>query len=190
MGYLNSASSMLLHQEPDNELLNTLQQNWERMVSRRMDVSGGLGALPDSEAFGNDYELNPEYAYNETCAAIASLLWNWQMLSLTDEVCYSDLFEWQLYNAVTVGMGWEGVTYFYNNPTLSRGGLCRQPWYSIPCCPSNISRTYADLGKYIASANLNEVWLHQYISSEIGLDQAGGLKLHIQSGFLEWCRKN
>ncbi len=183
MGYLNTAAAMLLQERPESDLLNTLQKSWEHMVSRRMDISGGLGALPDSEAFGNDFELNPEYAYNETCAAIASLLWNWQMLSLTDKVCFSDLFEWQLYNAVSVGMGWEGDSYFYNNPTLSRGGIRRQPWYSIPCCPSNISRTYADLGKYIVSGDSDEVWLHQYLSSEIVLGQASGLKLSIHSEF-------
>lgn len=183
LGYLNTASAMLLHTQPDQELLDALLENWEHLVSRRMDVSGGLGALPDSEAFGNDYELNPEYAYNETCAALASLFWNWQMLQLTRQARFADLFEWQLYNAASVGMGWQGDRYFYNNPTLCRGGITRQPWYSIPCCPSNLSRTYADLGKYIATSDADNLWLHQLIGSEIQLNQPTGLKLTVRSEF-------
>ena len=69
-----------------------------------MDVTGGLGALPDREGFGRDYELNPEVAYNETCAAIASVLWNWQLALMTNSAKFTDLMEWQLYNAVLPGM--------------------------------------------------------------------------------------
>lgn len=181
MGYLNTAAAMLARSQPEAELIHTLEENWEHMVTRRMDVSGGLGALPVSEAFGRDYELNPEVAYNETCAAVASLLWSWQMLLLTRQARYADLCEWQLYNAVSVGMGTDGQHYFYNNPTLCRGGIDRKPWYSIPCCPSNLSRTFADLGKYVATADSHEIWLHQYIGGEVSFDQSDGLRITIES---------
>jgi uncharacterized protein len=172
-GYLETAQAMLLRDQPDAELLKTMQRAWNHMVTRRMDGTGGLGALPDLEGFGRDYELNPESAYNETCAALASLFWNWQMGALTGDARYSDLFEWQLYNAVSVGMGWTGESYLYNNPTLCRGGIVRQPWYSIPCCPSNLSRTFADLGKYIFSFDENSIWVNQYIGciSPAGIPQ-------------------
>ena len=39
-----------------------------------------LGALPLIEGFGRDYELPPETAYNETCAALGSMFWSGQML--------------------------------------------------------------------------------------------------------------
>ncbi len=191
MGYLNTAAAMLLKAEGeqmDEALLHTLASSWERMVTRRMDVTGGLGALPVSEAFGNDFELNPETAYNETCAALASLFWNWQMLLLTGEAKYADLFEWQLYNAAAVGMGWQGDTYLYNNPTLCRGGIKRQPWYSIPCCPSNLSRTYADLARYVTSSDDTDVYIHQYIGGEYVLDAAKGVRLKIHSQ-LPWQGK-
>ena len=180
-GYLETAQAMLLHAQPDAELLATMQTAWEHMVTRRMDVTGGLGALPDLEGFGRDDELKPESAYNETCAALACLFWNWQMVTLTTEAKYSDLFEWQLYNAVSVGMGWQGDSYFYNNPTLCRGGITRQPWYSIPCCPSNLSRTYADLGKYLFSAAEKAIWVHQYIGCTATLIEPLGVQLTIES---------
>lgn len=180
-GYLETAQAMLLHAQPDEKLLATMQAAWEHMVTRRMDVTGGLGALPDLEGFGRDDELNPETAYNETCAALACLFWNWQMATLTVEARYSDLFEWQLYNAASVGMGWQGDRYLYNNPTLCRGGILRRPWYSIPCCPSNLSRTYADLGKYLFSAAEKAIWVHQYIGCTTTLIEPVEVQLTIES---------
>ncbi len=105
----------------------------------------GLGALPGIEGFGRDYELNPEYAYAETCAALGGLFWNWEMSALTGAAKYADLFEWQLYNAAAVGMGLDGKSYFYNNPLTAHGEVQRRPWFAVPCCPSNLSRTWADL---------------------------------------------
>ena len=91
------------------------------------------------EGFGCDYELDPEIAYAETCAALGCLFWNWEMLLIAGHACYADLFEWQLYNAASVGMGADGRSYLYNNPLTSTGGITRQPWFEVPCCPSNLS---------------------------------------------------
>jgi DUF1680 family protein len=161
------------------KILPTLERAWEHMVTRRMYVTGGIGSLPAMEGFGNDYELDPEFAYAETCAALASMFWSWEMTQLTNEAKYGDLFEWQLYNAAAVGMGLDGTGYLYNNPLACHGGITRKPWYAVPCCPSNISRTWADLGKYISSSNksLSEIWIHQYISSQFE-NELGKVELH------------
>jgi hypothetical protein len=127
-GYLETAIAMLLRIQPEESLLSTLEQAWERMVTRRMYITGGLGAVPGLEGFGDDYELDPEYAYAESCASIASLLWNWEMTLITKNARFSDLFEWQLYNATAVGMGQNGDSYLYNNPLTVRdtqGMVCR-----------------------------------------------------------------
>ena len=184
-GYLETAQAMLLRSQPDETLLKTMQAAWNHMVSCRMDVSGGLGALPDLEGFGNDYELNPETAYNETCAALSGLFWNWQMALLSGDAKYTDLFEWQLYNAAAVGMGLSGENYLYNNPLLCRGGITRQPWYSIPCCPSNLSRTYADLARYIFSSDRENLWVHQYFGCQAQVDLGEMVNIKLQSG-LPW----
>ncbi|HLO13262.1 MAG TPA: beta-L-arabinofuranosidase domain-containing protein, partial [Anaerolineales bacterium] len=187
-GYLETAIAMLCREKLDESLVSTLEQAWERMVTRRMYITGGLGAAPEIEGFGSDYELDPEYAYNETCASIASLLWNWEMVLLTREAHYSDLFEWQLYNGTNVGMGQNGDTYLYNNPLEVHGGVTRKEWYVVPCCPSNLSRTFADLGKYVYSFDPNNLWIHQYISSETTVDIAGPVKVKIESE-LPWNGK-
>ncbi len=176
--YLETAAARLARQGGDRLLLPTLERAWERMVRRRMYLTGGIGSLPGMEGFGKDDELNPEVAYAETCAALGCLFWNWEMAQLTGESRYSDLFEWQLYNAAAVGMGLEGDTYLYNNPLASRGSVTRRGWYAVPCCPSNLSRTLADLGKYIYTTDAAGVTVHQYISSlmEAGKGEDGAVK--------------
>lgn len=187
-GYLEAAIAMLLREKREEKLLSALQKAWEHMVTRRMYITGGLGAVPGLEGFGKDYELDPEYAYAETCASIASLLWNWEMALLTHDARYSDLFEWQLYNATNVGMGQKGDTYLYNNPLEVHGGVTRKAWYIVPCCPSNLSRTFADLGKYIFSFEENNLWIHQYVSSETTLDLGVPVNVRIDSE-LPWGGK-
>jgi uncharacterized protein len=189
-GYLETAIAMLCREDrkadwQSGRPVNTLEQAWDRMVARRMYVTGGLGSAPEIEGFGADYDLNPEFAYAETCASIASLLWNWEMTLLTRDARYSDLFEWQLYNAASVGMGQDGQTYLYNNPLAVHGGVTRKGWYSVPCCPSNLARTFADLGKYVISAEAKDIWIHQYVGSETILDIGYPVKLRIDSG-LPW----
>ncbi len=196
-GYLETAIAMLCRSKSDwqhrmicsanhgsvqvSDLLPTLEQAWERMVTRRMYITGGLGSAPEIEGFGDDYDLDPELAYAETCASIASLLWNWEMSLLTQKAQYDDLFEWQLYNATAVGMGQNGDTYLYNNPLEVHGGVTRQGWYICPCCPSNLSRTFADLGKYIYSFEGNRIWIHQYIGSETTIEAGIPVQIKIES---------
>ena len=182
-GYLETALAMISREKPDETLLSTLEQAWQRMVTRRMYITGGLGAAPEIEGFGGDYDLDPELAYAETCASIASLLWNWEMVLLTKKAQYSDLFEWQLYNATIVGMGQNSDTYLYNNPLAVHHGVTRKEWFSCPCCPSNLSRTFADLGKYIYSFNETNLWIHQYVSSETTIDMGTPVKIKIESEF-------
>jgi len=186
--YLETAIAMLARESGDRTFISTLERAWEHMVTRRMYITGGIGSLPDMEGFGNDYELDPEYAYTETCAALASIFWNWEMAQITHQAKYSDLLEWQLYNAAAVGMGLDGASYFYNNPLTCRGGVTRKPWYAVPCCPSNISRTWADLGKYIYSSSKDEIHIHQYISSETTVDVGIPVKIKIESE-LPWSGK-
>ncbi len=182
-GYLATAMTMLYRETGDRSILQTLTEAWDRMVRRRMYVTGGVGSLPVIEGFGRDYELDNRYAYCETCAALASIFWSREMLLATGEARYADLIEWQLYNAASAGIALDGRSYLYRNP-LDSEGQTRRPWYATACCPSNISRAWASLGKYILTFNNNDVWIHQYIGSTAVIG-AAGVRITIDSG-LPW----
>lgn len=186
--YLNAAAAMLAMDEHDNSDLPRLTGLWEQMVDRRMYVTGGIGSLPLIEGFGKDYELDPELAYNETCAALGSILWNHEMALLTGESRFDDLFEWQLYNAASVGIGLDGCSYFYNNPLTTRAQYKREPWYDIPCCPSNLSRVWASIADHAVSVHEDEIRVHQYIGCDVTLDNGQTISLHMESG-LPWDGK-
>lgn len=186
--YLQTAVAMLHRVTGDATLLPALEAAWNRMVNRRMHITGGTGSVPEIEGFGRDYELDPELAYAETCAALGCLFWNWQMSLITGEARYADLFEWQLYNAAAAGMGLNGRSYLYNNPLASRGDITRQPWYRVPCCPSNLSRTWASLSEYLYGQAPGQVWVHQYVDSRAEVDVGAPLTLEVTSG-LPWQGK-
>ncbi len=187
--YLQTAAAMLSRLSGDRSLLPALEQSWERMVVRRMYLTGGIGSLPEMEGFGRDFELDPESAYAETCAALGCMFWNWEMSRLTGQARYSDLFEQQLYNAAAVGMGLDGRCYLYNNPLLCRGGVQRQPWFAIPCCPSNLSRAWASLPHRIYLQYTDAIEVQQYISSRAVFRlEERSLAIQQQSG-LPWNGK-
>ena len=183
--YLKTAEAMLAQVPEQESRIQPLRQVWEQMVTRRMYVTGGIGSLPLSEGFGRDYELDPEVAYAETCAALGCMFWDHEMTRLTGEARFADLFEWQLYNAASVGIGRDGCSYFYNNPLVNQGDISRAGWYDIPCCPSNLSRVWASLGRYVCSYDHSEIRVQQYISSDIHLDCDQSIKLKMKSD-LPW----
>lgn len=91
MLYLAVGAADVLLETGDETLLPAILAHWKSMTERRSYVSGGLGARYEGEAFGKDYELPAEHAYTETCAAIASVMWNYRLLLLTGEaLCRRD----------------------------------------------------------------------------------------------------
>jgi DUF1680 family protein len=187
--YLETAAAMIDRLTGQEIYRTTLKKSWCHMVDKRMYVTGGIGSLPVIEGFGRDYELDPEYAYAETCAGLGSLFWDREMARLIGEASFADLYEWQLYNAVLVGMGLEGKTYFYNNPLASRGGIERRNWYEVPCCPSNLSRTIAWLQRDVLTVREDSIDISQYFSSKHVIEvENGEIAIEISSE-LPWDGK-
>ncbi len=151
----------------EQALLGTAASWWQDMTSAKMYVTGGVGARERGEAFGESYELPNDTAYCETCAAVASIMWNWRLLLATGEAQYADLMERTLFNGFLSGVSLDGRRFFYVNPLLSRRGSERQAWYDCACCPPNVMRLLASFGHYVATADETGVQLHQYVPSSL-----------------------
>ena len=160
--YLLCGVADLYAETGEAALAETLERLWTDMTQHKMAITGGVGARHEQEAFGAGYELPNDRCYNETCAQIASVMWNWRMLLTTGESRFADLMEWTLYNGVLPGISLDGESYFYVNPLLSRGGVSRREWYECACCPPNVMRTLACLPGYFASTSAAEIQLHLY----------------------------
>jgi len=153
---------------------------WENMVSKKMYVTGGIGAKHDGEQFGANYELPNLTAYNETCAAIGNVYWNHRLHNLYGEVKYFDVIERTLYNGLISGLSLDGTHFFYPNALESdgvyksnRGSCTRQAWFDCSCCPTNIIRFIPSIPGLIYSKGKDEVYVNLYASSNADIDLNG-----------------
>ena len=164
--YLNTGAADVVLENGGNGLLVALDRMWESMTTRQMSVTGGIGARWETEGMGDDFEL-PNRAYNETCAAIGSIMWNWRMLHIQPHRRYADLIERLLYNAVLPGVADDGSCYFYQNPLADDGTHRRQEWFETACCPTNWIRLAATLPGYLFGRSEGATWVHQYLAAEL-----------------------
>jgi DUF1680 family protein len=145
---------------------------WDNVVGKKLHLTGGVGARAAGEAYGDDYEL-PNNCYNETCAAIAFLMWNHRMFLLTGEARYMDVFERTLYNGFPSGVSLAGDRFFYPNPleydgkaVNNHGHAGRAPWFGCACCPPNVLRTLAALTGYFYAVRDDRLYVNLYAQSE------------------------
>lgn len=164
-----------------DRLLASQLAQWDDMVSSKTYLTGGVGSRHIDEAFGDAYELPPDRAYCETCAAIASIHWNWRLLLVTGEARFADLIERTLYNGFLGGVGLDGRSFFYVNPLHARDpkAAARQPWYSCACCPPNIMRLLASLEHYLATTSPGALQLHHYVPSELRAADPDGREIAV-----------
>ncbi len=186
--YLAAGVTDVYLETGDRELLAVMEDQWRDMTSAKTYITGGLGAHHQDEAFGDPFELPPDRCYGETCAAIASIMWNWRMLLATGDGRYADLLERTLYNGFLAGLALDGSGFSYVNPLQVRSehrdpverGARRQPWYDVACCPPNAMRLLASLQHYIATVREADLQIHQYMPARLGVDAADGGRLEVE----------
>jgi DUF1680 family protein len=189
--YLEAGIVDVATETGDEALLASSVARWEDMVATKTYLTGGNGSRHSDEAFGDRFELPPDRAYNETCAAIASFQWSWRLLLATGEARYADLMERVLYNAFGAAISTDGQRFFYVNPLHRRTGHVegddpgrRHEWFSCACCPPNIMRLLASLQHYVATTAADTVYLHLFTGSQITVPLADGtLGLAVTTGY-------
>jgi uncharacterized protein len=176
----------------DQALLAAVERRWHDLVRTRTYLTGGMGSRHRDESFGDPFELPPDRAYAETCAAIASVMLGWRLLLATGQPGYADAIERAIYNGVLSGISLTGTRFFYVNPLQRRTHHADEPpghgeraaWYPCACCPPNLMRLLSSWEQYLASSDDSGVQLHQYATSEIQADVAGGTaRLSVHTGY-------
>jgi DUF1680 family protein len=178
--YLTAGVTDVYLETGEQALFGAMERLWCDMTARKMHLTGGFGARFDGESFGEAYELPADRCYCETCAAIASMMWNWRMLLATGEARYADLLEHSLYNGFLSGVSLDGRRYFYVNPLQSRGGIERPEWYGCACCPPNVMRQIALVGHYVATVDETGLQIHQYASARIEAELGTGRRVALR----------
>ncbi|MDF2439911.1 MAG: uncharacterized protein JWN98_895 [Abditibacteriota bacterium] len=171
--------------EGDDQFAPAMKRLWHDVTTRKMHITGGLGARHDGEAFGAAYELPNASTYCETCAAIGLVMWAHRMLLLTGEAGYADVMERALYNGVLSGLSLDGTEYFYVNPLENDGKHRRSQWFGCACCPPNVARLLAQLPGYFYSTSHNAIWLHLYAqcTTTVELQDEQRVTLNLQTQY-------
>lgn len=184
-GYLYAGVADVAALTGDKDYLKAIDRIWNNIVSKKMHLTGGIGASRHGEAFGKNYELPNKSAYLETCAAIANALFNHRMFLLHGDGKYIDVLERIIYNGFLSGISLSGDRFFYPNPLASdgkypfnQGSTVRNPWFGCSCCPVNVVRFIPSIAGYVYAVREDSVYVNLYLggSGRVPLD-GGEVKL-------------
>jgi DUF1680 family protein len=175
--YMYAAMTDIAGMMNDSAYRSAVEKIWDNVVSKKIYITGGLGAKHEGEAFGDNYELPNKTAYNETCAAIGSVYWNNRMFLLTGDAKYIDVLERTLYNGLISGVSLSGNLFFYPNCLLSdgkykfnQGSLTRKPWFDCSCCPSNVIRFIPSVPNYIYAHKDDCLYVNLFIAGKADVE--------------------
>jgi DUF1680 family protein len=201
--YLYAGVADIVAETGDESLMAVLESLWQSVVTQKMHITGGCGALYDGaspdgspaqhtitrvhQAYGRAYQLPNSTAHNETCANIANAMWNWRMLLLTGEARFADVMELVFYNSALAGISLDGKKFFYTNtlrqvddlPYKLRWSRTRSEYISCFCCPPNLVRMIAEVNGYAYSLSTDALWVHLYGSSVLETTTASGDTLQV-----------
>jgi uncharacterized protein len=193
--YLASGATDVAVETGDDELLRSLDRQWDATVARRTYVTGGQGSHHQDEAFGDDWELPADRAYSETCAGVASVMFSWRLLLAQGDPRHADQIERTLFNVIETSPSAQGTAFYYANTLHQRQpgseaeadvvsprahSSLRAPWFDVSCCPPNTARTFASLAAYVATADASGIQLHQYAPASIRTTLADGQEVALE----------
>ena len=149
------------------EYFDTAERMWRDAVTRKMYVTGGVGAT-GNEGFGEPYALPNISAYSETCAVLMFITFNHRMFLATGDGKYIDVMERGMYNNALSGVSASGDRFFYVNRLASAGDGRDTRWQraSLECCPPNLVRFLAGMPGLVYAQNNRTVYVNLYVSSE------------------------
>lgn len=171
--YLYSGMADVAAITNDKAYVAALNKIWENLVTKKLYITGGIGAEAGHEGFGPDYELPNMSAYNETCASIGSIFWNYRMFLLSGDSKYFDIVEQTLYNGMVDGVSLTGDHFFYPNPLESMGQHSRSEWFGCACCPSNVCRFIPSVPGYVYGQTDNRIYVNLYLQSSAAVELNG-----------------
>ncbi|MBQ9431600.1 MAG: glycoside hydrolase family 127 protein [Kiritimatiellae bacterium] len=177
--YFYSAMTGIGARLGDNELASAADKIYANAIDRKEYLTGGVGAEPQSEAFGKDYDLR-QNGYCESCASCGMSFWSTELHALHGSPRPEDVRERLLYNNLLGSISADGENFYYQNP-LDQDNM-RYPWHGCPCCIGNIPRTLFALKDtlFSVSADGKTLWVDHFMDIENATAEVGGAKIKIR----------
>lgn len=179
--YMYSAMADVMAKCDDRTLAPALESIWHNIADTKIHITGGLGSVPGIEGFGPEYELPNKDTYDETCAAVGNVFFNYRMFLATGDAKYVDMAETSLYNNVLAGVNLEGNRFFYVNvlqadgkKAFNHGRAGRSPWFGTACCPSNMARLIPQIPGMVYSHTADDIFCGFYAGCSVNVPLASG----------------
>lgn len=186
--YLYAGMADIYAHYADTTLLPALNSIWHNIADTKIHINGGLGSVAGYEGFGPEYNLPNVETYDETCAAVGNVFFNYRMFLATGDAKYIDMAETSLYNNVLAGINLEGNRFFYVNVLQTDGKRAfnkkhvgRFPWFGTACCPSNMARLIPQISGMVYSHTENDIYCGLYAGSSVTVPLQSGNVLLKQS---------
>lgn len=171
----------------DKDIVQALLTLYEDLKTKQY-ISGGIGSYRIGEILTIPYDTPNLTAYNESCASIAEMFFLNDLFELRQDKEYHDNLERILYNGFLSSTSLNGKAFFYENPLeirlkdIDKETSVPKEWrvklpitqrvelFDCSCCPPNIARFVASIGNYIYHQKDNIIYINQFISSKLELD--------------------
>jgi len=157
----------------DKDYVKAIDAIWNDVVKHKLYVTGGIGSQGANEGFGPSYQLPNMTAYNETCASIGNVFWNYRLFLMHGESKYVDVMERTMYNSLLSGISLSGNRFFYPNPLESMGQYDRSGWFAVACCPGNITRFIPSMPGYIYAKQGSRLYVNLYVQNKAHINLQG-----------------
>jgi len=165
----------------ERSYIDAITSIWEDIVTRKIYVTGGIGASGGNEGFSEAFHLPNSSAYCETCASIGNIYLNHRLFMLHGDSRYIDILERTLYNSLLSGVSLSGDRFFYPNRLYSSGSTTRSVWFGCACCPPNIAKLIPSVPGYIYAFRSDTLYVNLFMSDTARFGFDGGDMEIIQS---------
>ena len=196
--YLYAGVADLCLEEENPELKEVLHKVWNSLVTQKLYITGGCGALYNGaspygdffhhqlvhQAYGYEYQLPNVTAYNETCASVGGVYWAYRMFCMEKKAEYVDILERMVLNVNLAAVSLDGKRFFYENmlrrakhlPYNLIWGQERAEYILSYCCPPNLARMIAQLSEYAYAMNDTGIYTLLYGENQAKIAMPGGLE--------------
>lgn len=200
--YLYAGVADLYMEEGDESYHKVLNSVWKDLLSRKLYITGGCGALYNGaspygnfmhhqlihQAYGYPYQLPNATAYNETCAGIGLVMWAYRMFLMDPKAVYFDIIERVLLNTTLAAVSLDGERFFYENMLERTHALGFRPIWALHrtdyitsyCCPPNLARCLAESSEYAYAISGNTIYTGIYGSSRAQIQTENGLSFVVE----------
>ena len=158
----------------DSAYLDKVVGAWEDISSRQKYITGTVSVGEHYEAGHN---LPNTGNVGETCATNSWTLLNNNLFELTGDAAYQQTVEDVIFNHMFATSTIEGDGYSYHRPL---NGTTDRFFTGPDCCSSSGMRMQSYVPYYIYSKSDSEVYVNQFIESEVNITLENGNTIHLK----------